>query len=130
MSVQGEKHSGDKDQFVSDFRLFVKFTLNQIFYFDETGLNFRLMILALRRQQVESKEHVTLNLCSNASGTIKLPARNMDMKLLPVKYTNQKNAWMTTDQFIEWFHNDFVPYVSKELESLGEKPTAVLVLDN
>ena len=85
---------------------------------------------------------MTLNLCSNASGTIKLPLhligkakrprcfRNMDMKLLPVKYTNQKNAWMTTDQFIEWFHNDFVPYVRKELESIGKEPTAVLVLDN
>ena len=36
---------------------------------------------------------------------------------------------MTTDQFIEWFHNDFVPYIRKELESL-EEPNAVLVLDN
>ena len=53
----------------------------------------------------------------------------MDMKLLPVKYTNQTNAWMMTDQFIEWFHNDFVPYICKELESL-EEPNAVLVLDN
>ena len=38
---------------------------------------------------------------------------------------------MTTDQlFMEWFHNDFVPYVSKKLKSLGEKPNAVLILDN
>ena len=61
----------------------------------------------------KSKERVTLNLCSNASGTIKLPVhligkaqrprcfRNMDIKLLPVKYTNRRNAWMTTDQFVE-----------------------------
>lgn len=82
---------------------------------------------------------MTLNLCSNALGTIKLPVhligqaqrsryfRNMGMKLLPVKYTNQRNAWMTTNQFIEWFQNDFIPYVRKE-KSLGEEPTAVLVL--
>ena len=31
---------------------------------------------------------------------------------------------------MEWFHNDFVPYVMKELKALGEKPTAVLLLDN
>ena len=37
---------------------------------------------------------------------------------------------MTTDQFMEWFHNDFVPYVSKKLKSLGEKPNTVLILDN
>ena len=56
--------------------------------------------------------------------------RKMDMTLLPVKYTNQKNAWMTTDQFMEWFHDDFVPHIKRELEVLGEKPTAVLLLDN
>lgn len=156
LSVQGEKLSGDKeeaDKFASDFRSFVmerEFTKNQIFNCDETGLNFRLLPDATLAGSFEktasgrkkSKERVTLNLCSNASGTIKLPVhligkakrprcfRNMDMKLLPVKYTNQRNAWMTTDQFIEWFHNDFIPHVRKELESLGEEPTAVLVLDN
>ncbi len=88
------------------------------------------------------KERVTLNLCSNASGTIKLPVhligkakrpqcfKNMDISLLPVKYTNQSNAWMTTDQFSDWFHQDFVPYVRKSLVSLGEQPKAVLILDN
>ena len=77
---------------------------------DETGLNFRLLPDATLAGSFEktasgrkkSKERVTLNLCSNASGTIKLPLhligkakrprcfRNMDMKLLPVKYTNKK----------------------------------------
>ena len=52
------------------------------------------------------------------------------MKLLPVKYTNQSNAWMTTEQFYEWFHHDFVPYVQEQLRSQGEEPKAVLVLDN
>ena len=41
-----------------------------------------------------------------------------------------KNAWMPTDHFMEWFHNDFVPHVKKILEALGEKSTAVLLLDN
>ena len=88
------------------------------------------------------KDRVTLNFSSNASGTINLPVhligkdkcprcfQQLDMKLLPVKFTNQKNSWMTTDQFMEWFHTDFVRYVSKKLKSLGEKPNAVLILDN
>lgn len=49
LSVQGEKLSANKeeaDEFVASFKLLVKekkFTLNQIFNCDETGLNFRLL---------------------------------------------------------------------------------------
>lgn len=125
-------------------------SLNQIFNCDETGLNFRLLpdsTLAAGFEKSaagrkKSKDRVTLNLCSNASGTIKLPVhligkakrprcfKDVNMKLLPVKYTNQKNAWMTAEQFTEWFHHDFVPYVREHLKSLGEEPKAVLLLDN
>ena len=125
LSIQGEKLSGDQeqaDEFVASFRTFVEernLSLNQVFNCDETGLNFRLLpncTLAAGFEKIaagrkKSKDCVTLNLCSNASGTIKLPVhligtaqrprcfKKVNMKLLPVKYTNQKNAWMTTEQF-------------------------------
>ena len=153
LSIQGEKLSGEKEkvaQFVSSLFKEENLSLNQIFNCDETGLNFRLLpdvTLAASFEKTadgrkKSKDRVTINLCSNASGTIKLPVhligkakrprcfRKVDMNLLPVKYTNQKNAWMTTDQFHEWFHHDFVPHVREKLKSLGEKPKAVLVLVN
>lgn len=156
LSVQGEKLSGNKeasDKFKVSFRKLVKekdFSLNQVFNCDETGLNFRLLpdcTLAAGFEKTaagrkKSKDRITLNLCSNASGTLKMPVhligkakrprcfKNVNIKLLPVKYTNQKNAWMTTDQFMEWFHNDFVPHVREHLKSLGEETKAVLVLDN
>ena len=37
---------------------------------------------------------------------------------------------MTTKQFSEWFHDDFVPHVQDQLKSLGEEQNAVIVLDN
>ena len=90
----------------------------------------------------KSKKRVTVNACANASGTIKFPlqligkAKNpkcfqrVNMDLLPVQYFAQKNAWMNTDIFLEWFQDSFVPYVRKELTSLGLENKAVLVLDN
>ena len=90
----------------------------------------------------KSKERVTVNACANASGTIKLPLQligkakrprcfqRVNMDLLPVQYFAQKNAWMNTDIFLEWFQDSFAPYVCKELTSLGLENKAVLVLDN
>ena len=57
------------------------FSFNQVFNCDETGLNFRLLPRVTLAASFEksaagrkkSKDRVTLNLCSNASGTIKLP---------------------------------------------------------
>ena len=84
---------------------------------------------------------MTVNACANASGTIKLPLQligkakcprcfqRVNMDLLPVQFFSQ-NAWMNTDIFLEWFQDSFVPYVRKELTSLGLENKAVLVLDN
>lgn len=52
------------------------------------------------------------------------------MSLLPVKYSGQKNAWMTSAVFHDWFHNTFVPYVCTKLAALGQDCKAVLLLDN
>ena len=55
--------------------------MDQIFNCDETGLDFRLLPDKTHTATIEtsadgrkkSKERVTINACSNASGTIKLP---------------------------------------------------------
>ena len=125
-------------------------SLNQVFNCDETGLNFRLLPEVTLAPSFEksaagrkkAKERVTLNVCSNVSGTIKLPLhligkaqrprcfKGLKIDLLPVKYSGQKNAWMNTKLFHSWFHQDFVPTVRERLKSLGEEPNAVLLLDN
>lgn len=156
LSMQGEKFSSDEGsakEFVEEFRKFFRekqLSLHQVFNCDESGLNYRLLPEATLAASFEksaagrkkSKEQVTFNVCSNASGTVKLPLqiigkakrprcfKGVDLRLLPVNYCNQKNSWMTTTLFTEWFHEQFVPFVSKELVKLGETPKAVLILDN
>lgn len=88
------------------------------------------------------KERVTINACSNASGTIKLPLvligmyanprcfKHIKKEYLPVVYANQTNAWMSASIFSDWFHCHFVPTVTRRLQELGVEPKAVLVLDN
>ncbi len=90
----------------------------------------------------KKKESPTINACSNVLGTVKLPLvligkynnprcfKNINKDVLPVKYKNQKNAWMNSAIFSDWFHNTFVPVVQTKLVDLGVEPKAVLVLDN
>ena len=120
ISSQGEKSAADTDaavDFVPRFRAVIEsrnISLDQIFNCDETGLNFRLLpektLAASFERSVDgrkkSKKRVTLNVCSNASGSIKLPIhligkakkprcfKGINMELLPVVYSVQKNAWM------------------------------------
>ena len=156
LSLEGEKLDADTlaaDAFVSTFFRFVheeKLCLNQVFNCDESGLNFRLLpektLAASFEKSADgwktSKDRVTLNLCSNASGSIKLKLhlvgrvqkprcfKSIKVDSLPVKYSGQKNAWMDSGIFLDWFQHTFVPEVRKELTKLGVEPKAVLVLDN
>ena len=52
------------------------------------------------------------------------------MNLLPLKYSGQKNAWMNSGLFHDWFHNTFVPQVCEKFTALGVECIAVLLLDN
>ena len=127
-----------------------KFSNYQIFNCDENELNFRLLpnrTLATASERSasgrkNSKDRVTINASANASGSLRVPLqvigksqrprcfRGMNMDVLPVIYTGQKNAWMNTDIFHTWFHNSFIPLVRTHLTSIGQEPKAVLVLDN
>lgn len=120
LSLQGEKLSSDKEAvepLVSSFLKYIKersLSPDQVFNCDETGLYFRLLpekTLAGAFEKTasgrkKSKDRITLNACANASGSIKLPLqligkskqprcfKGIQMSLLPVKYSAQKNAWM------------------------------------
>ena len=157
LAEHGEKESADRpeaDDFVTTFRQFVKdenLTSEMLFNCDETGLNFRLLprktLATAAEKNVSgtklSKERVTLNVCSNAAGTCKIPLqmigksqrprcfRNVQPDLIPVDYTGQKSAWMTTAIFIKWFHETVVPKVREHMTSIGVVPArACLLLDN
>jgi hypothetical protein len=85
---------------------------------------------------------VTVAACCNASGTHKLPLfvivtsrkpsafKNLNLSSLPVYYRAQKSARMDATLFREWFHEEFVPAVSKHLKFRNLSEKALLVLDN
>ena len=54
----------------------------------------------------------------------------IDQATLPVVYRNQRNAWVDTIIFNDWFQNCFAPDVKKMLTELGLEPRAILILDN
>ena len=77
--------------------------------------------------------------CSNSTGTHKLPLMFVGKSLnprcfkhvsLPVKYYSQKNAWVDTNIFTDWFKKHFVPSVKKHLTESGLPIKALLLLDN
>ena len=56
--------------------------------------------------------------------------KNVNMDNLPVKYTNQKNAWMESSIFKTWFFEQFVPSVKKFCDEKNLPHKALLLLDN
>ncbi|XP_018377461.1 PREDICTED: jerky protein homolog-like [Trachymyrmex cornetzi] len=124
-------------------------TPHQVFNCDATGLNYKQIpktILSGTGNKSESagfkikRKRVTIMICSNASGTLKFPlvligkdAKLHGFKSLtvrPVVYKSQKNTWMTTLLFEEWFKEQFVPQVQSFLENMELPPKAVLFMDN
>ena len=156
LSLQGEKVSSDVsavEPFKKELQELLErehLTLDQLFNCDETGLCFRMLpdkTLAARSEKDASamkkqKERVTLMSCSNATGMLKLPLmvigksanprcfKNINKAALPVLYRAQKNAWMDSQIFSDWFHKDFVPSVTKYLKERGLTVKALLLLDN
>lgn len=155
LSVTGESLSGAVDD-SEDFKKFEKMFNNeklspaQIYNADETGLNYKMLptkTLASKlddaaRGHKKNKERVTVLVCSNASGTHKLPLvligksanpralKNIKRSALPLHYASQKSAWMSANIFKDWFFHHFVPAVKIFLTKEGLPLKAVLLLDN
>ena len=92
--------------------------------------------------QKKCKDCVTINACSNGCGSIKLLLlfigkfarprcfRGLNMTALPIIYKYQKNAWVDSHIFSEWFHNNFVTTVQARLKEMKQTPKGLLLLDN
>lgn len=154
--VCGEKMCADRkavEEFKMEFAQTIineNLTLPQIFNADETGLNIKLLpnkTLAGKEEREApgfkgNKDRVTIMLCANANGSLKLPLvligkyknpralKNIERHTLPVYYTHQSNAWMNTQIFELWFKEQFVPQVSVFLQNKNLPPKAILLLDN
>nr|XP_012139989.1 PREDICTED: jerky protein homolog-like isoform X2 [Megachile rotundata] len=127
-----------------------KLTLHQVFNADETELYFKMMpnnnsIVKTEHETPNSKrinDRLTIMACCNTTGSFKMPLlvigkpqkpsvlKNIAPQMLPVKYTDHKNAWMSTTIFEKWFKEDFVPQVTNFLKSRGLPVKAVLLLDD
>ena len=72
-----------------------------------------------------SKEKAMLLAAANASGSqtaicddwkSSKTFENLNMESVTVKYRSQKNPWMTSDIFLDWFMKEFVPAVKHFLK--------------
>ena len=153
LAISGEKLSSDSSaakKFVEEFKSITEgYSLDQVFNCDETGLYYKMLpgrtLASVHNEPSgtkKAKDRVTINACSNASGSVKLPLlligksknprcfRGINKSALGVVYKSQKNAWVNTQIFKDWFDNHFVPAVQKELKALGKEPKAILLMDN
>ena len=141
-SLQGEKLSADKldaKLVIPEFQAFIRdsgYSLDQIFNCNDTSLYYKFLLQKSLTAHFEKsadghktlKERVTINACSNATGKIKLPLlligkaknprcfKNVNRDHLHVVYTNQKNAWVDTALFTNWFHKMFIHIVQAKLK--------------
>ena len=91
----------------------------------------------------KAKDRLTVLGCTNATGTHKLKPvligksvkpkcfKNVNMDALPVIYKSQRNAWMNSEIFAEWFSKEFIPAVKRHqrLQNI-RSPKALLLIDN
>ena len=121
---------------------------DQIYNCDESGLYWKALpsktLASSNEHRAEgykiNKKRITLLLCSNASGSHKLPLLAIgnakkprgigNINSLPLKYKSSSAAWMTKDLFSEWFSTVFCPEVKSKLKSLNLEQKALLILDN
>lgn len=85
------------------------------------------------------KERLTVMVCSNGTGTLKIPLlvigvamipHSCRRKTLPVNYKSQKGAWMSQKIFVEWYDDIFIPAVKANKKANGLDGNVVLLLDN
>ena len=89
-----------------------------------------------------NKQHLTVMACSNATGNHKLPLlvigksakphafKGVNLKSFPAKFTHQRRAWMDRQIFYKWFHETFVPAVTKFNKENDLPQRALLIIDN
>lgn len=132
--IAGEKLSADVNAAENDKKTLAQkikirqLTKPQIFNFDETPLVFKSLPVKTFVSHEEdhttgfkiNKERYTVGACCNADGSLKLPLLVIDKSAKPraiqnlspnnfgVYYKAQKNAWMDSEIFKDWFEKEFV----------------------
>lgn len=154
LDIQGEKLSSDLAAGRTFIEKFIKdalekgYSRDDVYNADETGVNWRALprkSLASRREQSApgfkvSKERITAMVCANASGEHKIkllvigksknPRSFKNVHTLPVSYTSQNSAWMSSVIFLEWYKNEFIPSVTKYREEKNKDGKVLLIIDN
>lgn len=154
----GEAASADKraaENYIHHFETMTQrngFCSHQVFNCDETGLFWKKMPRRTYITQEEKKmpghkpmkDRLTLLLCANASGDLKIKPllvyhsetprvfrKHKVMKnRLGVMWRSNAKAWVTKVLFLEWIREFFCPTVQKYLEDKGLPLKALLVMDN
>ena len=122
------------------------YSLENMYNVDETSLFFKLFPEKTYISQHENrktvrgtknmkaKDRITAYVCTNASGTLKLPMAVIGyaqkprcFKLKPpcLPYFSQKNAWSDTKTFKQWYYSVFLPFVRRQTSD-----KVVLLMDN
>jgi hypothetical protein len=132
LHIQGELLSADSssaENFKQTFQLFVEkegYSQDSVYNADESGLFWKALprksLVSCQEHTARgfkvSKERITIMTCNDAAGTHKLPLLLIgkskkprcfkNIKSLPVTYTAQKNVWIDSKLFLNWFENDFI----------------------
>jgi hypothetical protein len=114
------------------YSIIAQYDPENVYNMDETGLFFRLLPrysilmsnkdISSTRGKKKAKDRVSLIVCTNASGTHKIPCvmirKPKELVCIkdrhwPVPYFNQAKAWMDMETCWKWFNEVFVPKVKR-----------------
>ena len=154
----GEASSADQkaaDEFVRKFEQLVSdegYIPQQVFNCDETGLFWKKMprrtFITVEEKKMPGhkpmKDRLTLALCANASGDLKVKpllvyhsenprafhAHKILKERLQVLWRANAKAWVTRQFFVEWVNLAFGPAVKRYLEENNLPLKCLLILDN
>ncbi|XP_026576481.1 tigger transposable element-derived protein 1-like isoform X2 [Pseudonaja textilis] len=143
------------EAFAKDFAKFVEakgYVPQQVFNCDQTGLFWKKMPKRTYITQEEMampghkpmKDRLTLLLCANASGDLKIKPlvvyqyenprefkqHNVYKTRLPVMWRANTKGLVTRSLFLEWLHEAFVPAVREYLSNNHLPERCVLLMDN
>lgn len=145
---KGGFNKKDSEQFSNDLLEYISaegFNLDNVYNADETGLLWTALpwktSVADNKEEntdpINTEDRITIMNCTNALGTHNLPLlvigkqtphRLTNIEMLPIEYTTQRNAWMDTSIFNEWYRDIFLPSVMSR--NPDENAKFLLILHN
>jgi len=115
------------------YSIIAQYDPENVYNMDETGLLFHLLPkysilmpnedISSTRGKKKAKDRVSLIVCTNASGTHKIPCVMIGKpkeptcikdRHWPILYFNQAKAWMDVETYWKWFNEVFVPEIKRQ----------------